>query len=196
MCKFRSSCALPAALVVSMSGACATGDAGDSSDPDGSPSEAVGEMSSQIAANSVNAKFRYLVGDWNGNRTDNLAVRRGNRVLMDVNFDGLADFTQTYGSGNSEDQYLVGDWDGNGTDNLAVRRGNRILMDVNFDGLADFTQTYGSGNSEDQYLVGDWDGNRTDNLAVRRGNSVLMDFNFDGQADFTQIYGNGNSEDP
>jgi hypothetical protein len=138
---------------------------------------------------------QYLVGDWDGDRRSNLAVRRENTVLMDSNFDGSHDREQAYGNGNSENQYLVGDWDGDGKDNLAVRRGNCVFMDFNFDGSHDREQCYGNGNSEDQYLVGDWDGDGKDNLAVRRGNCVFMDFNFDGSHDREQCYGNGNSED-
>jgi hypothetical protein len=134
---------------------------------------------------------QYLVGDWDGDRRSNLAVRRGNTVLMDSNFDGSHDREQAYGNGNSENQYLVGDWDGDGKDNLAVRRGNCVFMDFNFDGSHDREQCYGNGNSEDQYLVSDWDGDGKDNLAVRRGNCVFMDFNFDGSHDREQCYGNG-----
>jgi hypothetical protein len=137
---------------------------------------------------------QYLVGDWDGDRRSNLAVRRGNKILMDFNFDGSHDQEQGYGSGNSESQYLVGDWDGDGKDNIAVRRGNCVLMDFNFDGSHDREQCYGNGNSESQYLVGDWNGDGKDNIAVRRGNKILMDFNFDGSHDQEQGYGSGNSE--
>jgi len=155
----------------------------------------ISNSSQQAQAPSNLREAQYLVGDWDGDRRSNLAVRRGNTVLMDFNFDGSHDREQGYGNGNSEDQYLVGDWDGDGRDNLAVRRGNCVLMDFNFDGSHDREQCYGNGNSEDQYLVGDWDGDGRDNLAVRRGNCVLMDFNFDGSHDREQCYGNGNSED-
>jgi hypothetical protein len=137
---------------------------------------------------------QYLSGDWDGDGKSNIAVRRGNQIIMDFNFDGIADRTQVYGNGNAEDQYLVGDWDGDGKSNIAVRRGNQIIMDFNFDGNADRTQVYGNGNAEDQYLAGDWDGDGKDNIAVRRGNQIIMDFNFDGIADRTQIYGNGINE--
>lgn len=138
---------------------------------------------------------QYLVGDWDGDGRDNLAVRRGNLILMDFNFDGEHDQAQFYGNGNSEDQYLVGDWNGDGRDNIAVRRGHVILMDYNFDGVHDQVQYYGLGNSEDQYLVGDWDGDGRDNVAVRRGHVVLMDYNFDGVGDQIQYYGLGSGED-
>ena len=137
----------------------------------------------------------YLVGDWDGDGTDNIAVRRGNQILKDTNFDGIADEEQLYGNGNAEDEYLVGDWDKDGTDEIAVRRGNQILMDFDGDGIADEEQLYGNGNAEDEYLVGDWDKDGTDEIAVRRGNQILMDFDGDGIADEEQLYGNGNAED-
>ncbi|MGD8613532.1 MAG: M23 family metallopeptidase [Desulfobacterales bacterium] len=138
---------------------------------------------------------QYLVGDWDGDGRDNLAVRRGNKIYMDTDFDGTHNILQTYGVGNLEDDYLVGDWDGDGRDNIAVRRGNKILMDTNFDGAHDIYQSYGMGDAEDQYLVGDWDGDGRDNIAVRRWGKILMDTNFDGAHDILQHYGNGGSED-
>ncbi|MCB9297325.1 MAG: hypothetical protein H6559_29995 [Lewinellaceae bacterium] len=41
---------------------------------------------------------------------DMLAVRRGNVILMNYNFDGRHDLQQTYGHGNGEDEYLTGNW--------------------------------------------------------------------------------------
>ncbi|MEA5538343.1 choice-of-anchor Q domain-containing protein, partial [Limnoraphis robusta Tam1] len=138
---------------------------------------------------------QYLIGDWNGDGIDDLAIRDEFRVFMDYTRDGIPDIIQEYGRGNNEDEYLVGDWDGDGRDNLAVRRGNQVFMDTNFDGSYDVLQQYGTGNNEDEYLVGDWDGDGDDNLAVRRGNQVFMDTNFDGSHDVLQQYGTGNNED-
>jgi len=137
----------------------------------------------------------YLVGDWDGDGRDNIAVRRGNLILMDTNFDGIHDIEQTFGRGNDEDQYLVGDWDGDGRDNIAVRRDNRILMDTNFDGIHDIEQTFGRGSEEDQYLVGDWYAAGRDHIAVRRGNQLLADVNFDGVHEFQESFGRGKEED-
>ena len=64
----------------------------------------------------------YLVGDWDGDGRDNIAVRRGNTIIMDFNYDGLGDLVQHYGEGGKEQQYLAGDWDGDGRANIAVRR--------------------------------------------------------------------------
>ena len=41
----------------------------------------------------------YLVGNWDRDRGDNLAVRRGHCVYMDTNFDGAHDIVQCYGNG-------------------------------------------------------------------------------------------------
>ena len=138
---------------------------------------------------------RYLVGDWDGDGRDNLAVRRSHVVLMDTDFDGTADMVQAYGDGEAEDEYLVGDWDGDGSSNLAVRRGGTILMDTDGDAAADLEQGYGDGDTEDEYLVGDWNGDGTDDLAVRRGDTVFMDTDGDWEADLIQVYGNGEAED-
>ncbi|WP_271783019.1 hypothetical protein [Aquimarina algiphila] len=137
----------------------------------------------------------YLVGDWNGDGKDNIAVRRGNKIIMDYNFDSEPDHYFFFGYGNQEDEYLVGDWDGDGKDNIAVRRNNQIIMDFNFDGNADGHFYYGFGNQEPEYLVLDWDGDGKDNVAVRRSNGVIIDYTFDGIADHTQHFGLGDQED-
>lgn len=161
----------------------------------GSLAELKFPRSSRSAVGMTIPEDEYLVGDWDGDGRDNIAVRRGNKILMDTNFDGIHNILQTYGDGNREDEYLVGDWDGDGRDNIAVRRGNQILMDTNFDGRHDILLAYGTGNNEDQYLVGDWDGDGRDNIAVRRGGQILMDTNFGGVHDILQTYGGGNNED-
>jgi hypothetical protein len=153
-------------------------------------SSAISEWSNVISGDVKDyLGFTYLVGDWNGDTRDNLAVRRGSRVLLDHDFDGSLDGEKAFGNGDAENEYLVGDWDGNKQDELAVRRQGLVVM------ATSASQGYGLGNDEDEYLVGDWDGDGRDNLAVRRGNCVLMDFNFDGSHDKEQCYGNGNADD-
>lgn len=145
--------------------------------------------------NLVDRSESFLVGDWDGDGRSNLAVRRGHCVLMDTDYNGVANTTHCYGNGDDEDEYLVGNWDGLGGDNIAVRRGHCVLMDTDFDGDSEKTQCFGNGNSEDEYLVGDWDGDGKDNLAVRRGLCIHMDYGFDGTAERTQCFGNGHDED-
>ncbi|MGC5616289.1 DUF3152 domain-containing protein [Georgenia sp. Z1491] len=108
-----------------------------------------------------------LVGDWDGNRTDTLAVRRGQVYhLRNSLTSGPADRQVAYG--RATDVVHVGDWDGDGTDTLAVRRGNRYFLSNSLtSGDAEIELDY--GRAGDTVLVGDWDGDGTDTLAVRRG---------------------------
>ncbi len=115
---------------------------------------------------------RFLLGDWDGNGTDTLAVRRGNTYyLRNTLTSGPADTIIGYGT--AADTILVGDWDGNGTDTLAVRRGNTyFLRNTLTSGPAD--TIIGYGTAADTILVGDWDGNGTDTLAVIRDGAALL----------------------
>ncbi|MGA7304248.1 MAG: hypothetical protein WBW88_05215 [Rhodothermales bacterium] len=135
---------------------------------------------------------QYLVGDWNGNGKDNIAVRIGNRILMDTDGDGVPDKEQRFGNGNSEDEYLVGDWNNDGADHIAVRRGNRIVMDTNFDETPDREVVFGSGARDSQYLVGDWNGNGSSDFAVRRRNRITLDAARDAGPGKEYTFGRGN----
>ncbi|MGC5627001.1 metallophosphoesterase [Georgenia sp. Z1344] len=108
-----------------------------------------------------------LVGDWDGDGSDTLAVRRGNAYFLSNSlYGGDADVELTFG--RSGDTVLVGDWDGDGVDSFAVRRGNSyFLTNELVGGDAETELDYGRAN--DQVLVGDYDGNGTDTFAVRRG---------------------------
>ncbi|MPV87661.1 SpoIID/LytB domain-containing protein, partial [Georgenia ruanii] len=153
-------------------------------------------LSNSNATGTADIVFNYgdpgdtvLVGDWDGNRTDTLAVRRGGvYYLSNSNATGKADIVMAYG--NPDDTVLVGDWDGDGVDTLAVRRGGvYYLSNSNATGKADIVMAY--GNPDDTVLVGDWDGNGTDTLAVRRGGVYyLSNSNTTGKADIVMAYGN------
>ncbi|WP_454084667.1 phosphodiester glycosidase family protein [Georgenia sp. Marseille-Q6866] len=108
-----------------------------------------------------------LIGDWDGNDKDTIAVRRGNVFhVSNAQRGGDADAVITYG--RPGDTILVGDWDGNGTDTFAVRRDNEYHVKNSLrGGQADVTFHYGREN--DAVMVGDWDGDGRDTLAVRRG---------------------------
>ena len=139
----------------------------------------------------------YLVGDWDGDGDDDLAVRRDGCVYMDTDGDGSqAERELCYGNGDGEDEYLVGDWDGDGDDELAVRRSNCIVMDVAGDGgVEESSYCYGNGNDEDQYLVGDWNADGRDTVAVRRGSCAYLDLDDDPVHHEREVcYGDGELE--
>ena len=164
--------------------------------PKSTVSTAIGHTESTIPDSASN-EDEYLVGDWDGDGRDDIAVRRRNEIWFDYDEDGRADKKISFGRANDVDEYLVGDWDGDGTDEIAVRHGNQILMDTDSQGgFHEERIYYGNGNSEDEYLVGDWDGDGIDEIAVRRGNQILMDTDSQGGFHEERIYyGNGNSED-
>ncbi|WP_324650820.1 ThuA domain-containing protein [Georgenia sp. H159] len=131
---------------------------------------------------------QVLIGDWDGDGVDSIAVRRGNRYYVsNAPRGGEADVVFDYG--RPDDTVLVGDWDGDGTDTLAVRRGNQYFIKNSLSGgPADVVVHY--GRPDDTVLVGDWDGDGTDTLAVRRGTEYFVKNSLTGgQADVVFHYG-------
>jgi hypothetical protein len=128
------------------------------------------------------------VGDWDGNGSDTLMVRRGGTFhVRNTATSGPADVVFSYG--NPGDTVLVGDWDGNGSDTLAVRRGSTFFVKNSVTtGTADTVFVY--GDPGDTVLVGDWDGNGSDTLAVRRGSTFFVKNSVTtGTADTVFVYG-------
>jgi len=149
-----------------------------------------------IFQNNSNIEDEYLVGDWDGDGCDNLAVRRDNLLLMDTNYDGAHDLQITVGLGNAADEYLIGDWNGDGCDDIGVREGSTIAFESNFDGKIDFVVTTGPGNDADEYLVGDIEGIGMEAIAWRIGNQVTWDrMPWNGTEDGSTGYGGGKNED-
>ena len=134
-----------------------------------------------------------LIGDWDGDGTDSITVRRG--ATFHVNnrpAGGPAQSVFTYG--RPGDVVLVGDWDGDGTDTLAVRRGNVYHVKNSLTGgKADVELVY--GRPSDDVLVGDWDGNGSDTFAVRRGAEYHVKNSLTGgKADTVLVYGQATDE--
>jgi murein DD-endopeptidase MepM/ murein hydrolase activator NlpD/uncharacterized protein YgiM (DUF1202 family) len=152
-------------------------------------------LSNALRAGDADVTFDYglpedvvLVGDWDGDGKDTLAVRRGSTYyLTNGTTGGDAEVVLTYG--RPGDVVLVGDWDGDGKDSLAVRRGKQYLLtNGTTGGQADTTFFY--GRADDVVLVGDWDGDGKDTLGVRRGKQYLLaDTTRGGEADTTFFYG-------
>ncbi|MGC5617402.1 bifunctional metallophosphatase/5'-nucleotidase [Georgenia sp. Z1491] len=113
-----------------------------------------------------------LVGDWDGDGADTLAVRRGNAYYLSNSlYGGAAEVELTYG--RADDAVLVGDWDGDGSDSFAVRRGNSYFLSNSLTGgNADAELDY--GRADDTVLVGDYDGDGIDTFTVRRGNTYYV----------------------
>jgi hypothetical protein len=113
-----------------------------------------------------------VYGDWNGDGTDTIGVRRGATwYLRNSNTAGAPDLVFVYGS--ASDEPIVGDWNADGTDTVGVRRGATLyLRNSNTAGSADIAYVYGL--STDTLVVGDWDGNGQDTMGVRRGRQFML----------------------
>ncbi|TVR32873.1 MAG: hypothetical protein EA388_11705 [Nitriliruptor sp.] len=129
-----------------------------------------------------------LVGDWNGNRTTTVGVRRGSRFLLrNVNRGGAADLDFHYG--RASDTPVVGDWNGDGTQTVGVRRGDRyFIRNRNSGGPADLDFHF--GRADDVPIVGDWNGDGVETVGVRRGDTFyLRNSNSGGPADLVFRFG-------
>lgn len=137
----------------------------------------------------------YLVGDWDGDGLNEIAVRRGNQFYLSFDNDTSHDKVFTFGNGNSEDQHLVGDWDGDGVDEIAVRRGNTIYFNYGHNSATDHQMNFGNGNSESNYYAGDWDNDGVDEIAVRRNDVIYLTYDHNSSAEHQYTYGTGDNED-
>ncbi|MGO1510380.1 MAG: sugar phosphate isomerase/epimerase family protein [Actinomycetales bacterium] len=134
-----------------------------------------------------------LVGDWDGDGQDTLAVRRGNAYYLTNHlYGGNADVELTYGQAG--DVVLVGDWDGDGVDSFAVRRGNSYFISNTLQsGDAETELDY--GRASDDVLVGDYDGDGVDTFTVRRGNTYFISNTLQsGWADSELDYGRASDD--
>ncbi|WP_324650332.1 M15 family metallopeptidase [Georgenia sp. H159] len=142
----------------------------------------------------VYGKFtdEVLIGDWDGDGTDSITVRRGNAFYVSNEpRGGVAEHEVVYG--RPGDVVLVGDWDGDGRDTLAVRRGAEYhVRNELAGGPADQVVTY--GRAGDQVVVGDWDGDGEDTFAVRRGSTYYVK-NSIGPGSADEVVGYGRAED-
>ena len=129
-----------------------------------------------------------LIGDWDGNGTDTITVRRGKQYFVN-NAPRGGPATSVFSYGRSEDVVLVGDWDGDGVDTLAVRRGKQYFVKNSLrGGEADRVISY--GRADDAVMAGDWDGDGTDTFAVRRGATYHVKNRIaGGDADVVFTYG-------
>ena len=135
-----------------------------------------------------------LVGDWNGDGKDTVALRRGNTFAFTNNVSPTAAPKFTVSFGRPEDEVLVGDWNGDGKDTLMLRRGNTFhVKNTLTSGAADKSFTYGT--AKDIVLAGDWNGDGQDTLAVRRGNRYFINNSLrGGAASVVVTYGRSNDD--
>jgi len=128
------------------------------------------------------AATRFYVGDPNDPK-DGIGWFDAGQWAFDYDFDGVADFTTTFGQAG--DQPVVGDWNGDGLDEIGVMMpsasGNSWMLDMNGNGVfdaGDATFTYGA-DAGAIAIAGDWDGDGTSELGFTTPDN-LWHLDFDG----------------
>ncbi len=115
-----------------------------------------------------------VVGDFNGDGTDTIAVFSAGTWYEDVNGDGKwtkADKSVQFGEPG--DVPVVGDFNGDGIDEIGVYRGGVFYLDTNGNGKIDGQdQVIQLGEAGDVPVVGDWDGDGRDEVGVYRDGEI------------------------
>lgn len=107
-----------------------------------------------------------LVGDWDGDGKETLAVRRGKTLFVNnalVGGNAPIDFKY----GRETDAPFAGDFDGDGLDTISLRRGHTFIINNALRG-GNVGDTLSYGRAGDDVFIGDWDGDGVDTPAVRR----------------------------
>jgi hypothetical protein len=121
-----------------------------------------------------------LVGDWNGDNTEEVGVYRPETGTFRLDLDGdlasqdLDDIVMTQLAGRVGGKALVGDWDGNGTDNVGLyyNLSGKWFLDTNSDATtAEKTITRLDGNVGGKPIVGDFDADGVTDCGLFRAGS-------------------------
>ncbi len=115
-----------------------------------------------------------VVGDFNGDGTDTIAVFSGGTWYEDVNGDGkFTDADTTSEFGEAGDVPVVGDFNGDGIDEIGVYRGGVFYLDSNGNGKLDGQdEVIQLGEAGDVPVVGDWDGDGREEVGVYRDGEI------------------------
>jgi len=128
-----------------------------------------------IRADLIDHVFHYgtpndipVVGDWNGDGIDTIAIFHAGSWQRDYDGDGkrsAGDMPAQFGQAG--DKPVVGDFNGDGVDEIGVYRDGKWIIDSNGNGVFDAEdETVALGGNGDAPVVGDWDGDGRDEPGV------------------------------
>ena len=119
-----------------------------------------------------------LIGDWNGDGTDQIGVHRevgaAGYFIQEYNGNGYWDGGDRYFEfGYATDTPLIGDWNGDGADQIGVHRevgaAGYFIQEYNGNGYWDGGDRYFEfGYATDTPLIGDWNGDGAGQIGVHR----------------------------
>ncbi len=160
-----------------------------------------GDTFINFGISSIAANATPLIGDWNGDGTDNLGLFNQGNFYLDTTGNGQWDKTS---GGDTFSNFgitslaaiatpVVGDWDGNGTDDLGLFYHGQFYLDTTGNGKWDKTsggdtfRNFGISSIADiaSHIIGDWNGDGSDNLALYTDGKFYLDTTGNGKWDKT-----------
>lgn len=139
------------------------------------------------------ASSRAVVGDWDGNGKDSVAVVDGTTwCLRNLVRSGPCDATFAFGA--PTDVPVAGRWHGGRADGIGVFRSGRwFLRDTASAGASDVRMSW--GRPGDAPVVGDWDGDGTDSHGVVRAGTWFLGGALVSGSPSTQSFAYGGASD-
>ena len=111
----------------------------------------------------------FVAGDWDGNGSDTLGVRRGSEFIL-ANANPATTVTNRFTYGDASDIAIAGDWNGDKRSTIGVFRpsdGKFYLRNSNTAGEANVTTTkLGTGLNDQVPLACDWNGDGITDLGL------------------------------
>jgi beta-glucanase (GH16 family) len=158
---------------------------------------------------NINANDKYVAGDFDGDKRDELLAINPNGAHHTMKFDG-ANWKYIEGGGNGKvhvwninanDKYVSGDFDGDGKDELLAINPNGWHHTMRFvagnwiyiEGAGDGKIHVWNINANDKYVAGDFDGDKKDELLAINPNGAHHTMKFDG-VNWKYIEGGGDGK--
>jgi hypothetical protein len=129
----------------------------------------------KVRADLIDHVFHYgtpkdypVIGDWNGDGIDTIAVFHDGSWYRDLDGNGKWSTNDAVAQfGQKGDVPVVGDWNGDGIDEVGVYRNGVWYLDTNGNGRMDEEdEVVKLGGGDDVPVVGDWDGDGRDSPGV------------------------------
>ncbi|WP_417736463.1 carboxypeptidase regulatory-like domain-containing protein [Rosistilla oblonga] len=150
---------------------------------------------------AIASTARPVIGDWNGDGTDDLGLFHNGNYYLDTTGNGIWDKTvggdtfRNFGISSiaATATPVVGDWDGDGTDDLGLYNDGRFYLDTTGNGIWDRTvggdTFYNFGITSIEVtaipVIGDWDGDGVDDLGLFNKGNFYLDTTGNGKWDKT-----------
>lgn len=158
-----------------------------------------GDTFRDFGIHSIRETATPVIGDWNGDGSDDLGLYNGGYFYLDANGNGRwdrvagGDTFRDFGINPLREKAtpVVGDWDGDGSDDLGLYNDGYFYLDTSGNGRWD--RVAGSDTFSDfginpiretaTPVIGDWDGNGTDDLGLYNDGYFYLDTSGNGRWD-------------